>query len=66
MTFLEALKTGRPIRRRIGTMDAEWLALGYDGANDVVGVPRWREVRSGRTIGLRRSDYEATDWEALP
>jgi hypothetical protein len=46
--------------------DGEWLALGYDGANDVVGTPRWREVRSGKATGLRRADYEATDWEILP
>lgn len=71
MNFLDALKSGRPMRRKIGTLaigtpDAEWLALGYDGANDVVGTPRWREIRSGKAIGLRRADYEAADWETLP
>lgn len=44
----------------------EWLALGYEGANDVVGMSCWREVRSGKRIGLRRVDYEADDWEILP
>jgi len=38
----------------------------FTGENDAVGVPRWREVRSGKMIGLRRSDYEASDWEVIP
>lgn len=66
MTFIEALNTGRPIRRRSDTYTPEWLALGYEGSNDTVGVPRWREVRSGKAIGLRFSDYIADDWEVLP
>ena len=66
MTFLEAISSGRPMRRRMATGAGEWLALGYDGPNETVGTPRWREVRSGKAIGLRRYDYEATDWEILP
>jgi hypothetical protein len=59
------------MRRRHGAPslvrpDAEWLALGYEGATEACGTPRWREVRSGKAIGLRRADYEATDWEILP
>lgn len=65
MTFLEAIRSGRPMRRKMSSGDSEWLALGYDGPNDVIGTPRWREVRSGKAIGLRRSDYEASDWEIL-
>ena len=66
MTFLEALGSGRPMRRKSTLTAPEWLALGYEGVNDVVGMPCWREVRSGNRIGLRRMDYEAADWEILP
>lgn len=67
MTFLEALGSGRPMRRKSTTMmTPEWLALGYEGANDVVGMPCWRQIRSGIKTGLRRTDYEAADWEILP
>lgn len=66
MTFLQVLGSGRPMRRKSTMTSPEWLVLGYEGANDVVGVPCWREVRSGRRIGLSRVDYEANDWEILP
>jgi hypothetical protein len=66
MSFLQALASGRPMRRESTMMTPEWLALGYEGTNDVVGMSCWREVRSGNKIGLRRADYEATDWEILP
>lgn len=68
MTFLEALASGRPMRRKgtIAGTPKEWIALGYEGINDAVGTPRWREVRSGKLVGLRRADYEATDWEIVP
>jgi hypothetical protein len=66
VTFLEAIASGRPMRRKLPGGGNEWLSLGYHGANDVVGTPTWREVRSGEATGLRRSDYEATDWETLP
>jgi hypothetical protein len=66
MTFGDAIKSGRPMRRKFWTLEGEWLALGYDGPNDAVGTPRWREVRSGKAVGLRYSDYTATDWEILP
>ena len=54
------------MRRKSTMMTPEWLAIGYEGANDTVGMPCWREVRSGKKIGLRRADYEATDWEVVP
>jgi hypothetical protein len=54
------------MRRKSTMVTPEWLALGYEGASDVVGIPCWREVRSGKRIGLRRTDYEAADWEILP
>lgn len=66
MTFLEALGSGRPMRRKPVMTAPEWLALGYTGANVVVGMPCWREVRTGKVIGLHRWDYEATDWEIMP
>lgn len=66
MNFLQALTSGRPMRRKTSGYSAEWLVLGYEGTNDVVGRPTWRIVRSGVAIGLRRSDSEATDWEILP
>jgi hypothetical protein len=65
MTFVEAIKTGRPMRRKSASIVPEWIVLGYDGSNDVVGIPRWRETRSGKLIGLRFSDYTAEDWEVL-
>lgn len=66
VTFLEALGSGRPMRRKSAMMTPEWLVIGYEGTNDTVGMPCWREVRSGKKIGLRRVDYEATDWEIVP
>jgi hypothetical protein len=66
MNFLKALASGRPMRREMPSDSNEWIALGYEGPNDVVGTPRWREVRSGKAIGLHRFDYEATDWEICP
>ncbi len=44
----------------------EWLVLGYEGASAAVGMPCWREARSGKRVGLSRADYEARDWEILP
>jgi hypothetical protein len=38
MTFLEALGSGRPMRRKSTMTPPEWLALGYDGANAVAGT----------------------------
>lgn len=67
MTFLEALKTGRPIRRTTAVaVPREWISLGYEGTNDIIGTPRWREIMSGKAIGLRGYDYLAEDWEAMP
>jgi hypothetical protein len=54
------------MRRKPVMTAPEWLALGYTGANVVVGMPCWREVRTGKVIGLHRWDYEATDWEIMP
>ena len=54
------------MRRKSAMMTPEWLVIGYEGTNDTVGMPCWREVRSGKKIGLRRVDYEATDWEIVP
>ena len=67
MTFVEAIKTGRPMRRRHVTFSLDlWLALGYEGANSTTGTPRWREVATGRPSGLRSADYLADDWEVMP
>ncbi len=66
MTFLKALASGRPMRRKIPGGGNEWIVLGYEGPSDVVGTPRWREARSGKAIGLHVFDYEAEDWEICP
>lgn len=68
MTFIEALKTGRPMRRKSmsASWNGPWLVLGYDGPNETVGTPRWREMDSGKAIGLRRYEYTAEDWEVMP
>ncbi len=65
MTFLEALKTGR--RRRAETHPRPWLHLGTEDASGLTFPnPRWREIETGRAIGLHRFDYEADDWQVMP
>lgn len=67
MTFLEALKTGRPMRRKTSlNWSNPWLTLGYNGPNDTCGTPQWREIASGQAVGLHRYDYTADDWEVMP
>ncbi len=59
MNFLEAVSTGRPMKRRV------WLGLGFV---HLVGKrrPRWKEYGTTRSVGLSARDYLARDWEVLP
>lgn len=66
MTFLEALKTGRPIRRRSSWPHApQWLYLGDDG-RIMNQRPCWRRIDTGELVGLSASDYLADDWTVMP
>lgn len=66
MTFLEALKSERPMRRKALMTTTQWIMLGYEGPNPVLGTACWRECTTGKRIGLRRADYQASDWEIMP
>lgn len=71
MTFLEALRTGLPMRRQ-GNLSTPWLALGHEKAlvKEIPGwreisIPRWREISTGVPVGLHSWDYMADDWEVM-
>ena len=59
MNFLQAVSTGRPMKRHV------WQGLGFV---HFVGKrrPRWREYGTMRNTGLTSKDYLAKDWEVLP
>lgn len=69
MTFLEALKTGRPIRRNRGCSAAyitgPWIIL---GERWVLGQRRdpWLRIDTGEEITLASWDYLADDWAVMP
>lgn len=64
MTFIEALKTGRPIRRKWSNVNGPWLHLGE--APGAISRPQWRRIDTGDAVGLARHEYLAEDWEAMP
>lgn len=64
MTFLEALKTGRPIRRESQWAWCQWRHLGNDGG--ISKLPMWRALDTGAPLGITREDYLADDWQVLP
>lgn len=65
MTFLEALRTGRPMRRRIfENTFGPWLYLGE--SSGMLPQPVWRRIDSGEARGLSKLDYQAEDWEVMP
>ncbi len=64
MTFLEALKTGRPMRRDNYSHDRPWLYLGEETGWPA--TPCWRQIHDGARVGLHTFDYQATDWEVMP
>jgi hypothetical protein len=68
MTFVEALSTGKPMRRpcsagRDWEDDPEWVRLKGEVWQSSYGGPSgvWSEW-----IGPTRADYLATDWEVPP
>lgn len=61
MTFVEALKTGRPMRRK---MWEKWIFLGTIAYFPK--TPRWRVIETGEEAGLHSYDYTASDWEVMP
>jgi hypothetical protein len=63
MNFLEALRTGLPMRRKC-KLFASWLILGNEKQHGNE-VPRWREIATGSAIGLHSWDYAADDWEVM-
>lgn len=63
MTFLEALRTGLPMRRK-SSPGSLWLVLGHEKYQGLE-VPRWREISTGSAIGLHSWDYTADDWEVM-
>lgn len=65
MTFLEALKSGRPIRRPWTLAESPWLYLGEDSNGLGRTIACWRQIKDGKRIGLFRWDYEADNWEVM-
>lgn len=64
MTFIEALKTGRPMRRQNTVLNrSPWLYLGE--MDFYPRRPVWREIETGKEVGLHRFEYEASDWEVM-
>jgi hypothetical protein len=63
MNFLEALRTGLPMRRK-HKLFASWLILGHEKQHGNE-VPRWREISTGDVVGLHSWDYAADDWEVM-
>lgn len=68
MTFIEALKSGRPMRRKSGTgiFTRPWVYLGEDTTSSIDNRPVWRRIDTGELIGLHSYDYAADDWEVMP
>lgn len=66
MTFLEALKTGRPMRRLSTLINEPWLFLGVRIRNTYQNMPQWRRTDTGEEVGLHAFDYHADDWEVMP
>lgn len=65
MTFLEALKTRRPVRRKLlSNTWGPWLYLGTSAG--MFPQPMRRRIDTGEPMGLSTLDYEATDWESMP
>jgi len=64
MTFIEALKTGRPMRRKWFDSDGPWLYLG--GGSVYPNTPCWRRIDTGEIVGLHSYDYIANDWQVMP
>jgi hypothetical protein len=67
MTFLEALKTGRPMRRRpppsLGY--GPWIVIGDTWRGSEQWHP-WIRIDNGKEITLASWDYLAEDWEVMP
>lgn len=63
MTFIEALKSGRPMRRLSTMYTAPWLYLGE--RDHFPKHPVWRRIDTGEQVGLNWYDYEAKDWEVM-
>lgn len=66
MTFLDAVRANRPMRRRIGTSSGPWIAQGAlcreDRPHPGFGEP-WVRTDTGDQLTLSREDYLADDWE---
>lgn len=66
MTFLEALKSGRPMRRKHSTRGhGPYVVLGDTMVYGEHYNP-WLRIDTGKEITLARWDYEADDWEIMP
>jgi hypothetical protein len=65
MTFMEALSAGLPMRRERSSGVNPWLHLGNMGESTGEVTPCWRDISTGRMVGLWRWDYTADDWEIM-
>lgn len=73
LTFLEALKTGKPMRR--GMMPWIWLGAERENVEATYGVLmtyppyydrlQWRSIHTGKPYGLSVEDYTANDWTVM-
>jgi hypothetical protein len=80
MNFLDALRSGRPMRRASWTKHPPVAAKQEEGARLLVEslwvYPRlliendresaWLSLSNGQPMALRRHDYLAEDWEPMP
>jgi hypothetical protein len=66
MTFLEALKTGKPMRQKaVGLNENHWLWLGSTDSRLGLTRPCWRSMETGEIVTFARYEYLADDWEVL-
>lgn len=65
MTFIDALRTGRPMRRPFGPNLSPWLVLGTQPDLVTGKAPCWRVMETGQPAALHRYDYLAEDWQVM-
>ncbi len=73
MTFLEAIKHRKPMRRT-EYLSVRWVYLGHETEpreSDLACLiggydrPQWLYIATGKKAGLSFDDYMADDWEVL-
>jgi hypothetical protein len=65
VTFLDALKSERPMRRTSTFGSPPWLTIGEKQSGGGWRHP-WLRLDTGEEVTLTRFDYLAEDWEVMP